>query len=440
MAIIVLDPGHGGTTTVGGSSPNNATGPNGLKEKTATLSVALAAERALSSSGADVILTRRTDQNLGIVDRASVAKDNRADVFVSIHFNAPGGSAPAQGTETWIGTGHTAKSLELAKIVQDQVVAATGYRDRGVKVGNVSGVIKPANHRSKTANCLVEISFLSLQAEEEARLRDPAYIEELGTAIAAAATTYLGIGGPMTLASAASALSEPEDGASARRMGFIPPDDEDESLDMEVLDLAGDAEIERVAGARWQDLDAFERMTESAPEAGKTVPLGAMAAPQINFGPNAKEADVTIHARGVLRDVMTRAGLATVTVSSTARSPADQARVMYNNLVTYGVAHQKALYADPGDRVIDVYAAGKAAGKSAARIKAEMEAKIIAIGPTRVSRHASDPAVLCVFDVAPSSVANRAAFEREIRNEGRISKHIFPPGDPGYHFEIPPGA
>jgi N-acetylmuramoyl-L-alanine amidase len=39
MATIVIDPGHGGTTAVGGSSPNNARGPGGTPEKTFTLDV-----------------------------------------------------------------------------------------------------------------------------------------------------------------------------------------------------------------------------------------------------------------------------------------------------------------------------------------------------------------------------------------------------------------
>ena len=34
---VVLDPGHGGTSAAGASSPNNATGPNGLLEKDLTL-------------------------------------------------------------------------------------------------------------------------------------------------------------------------------------------------------------------------------------------------------------------------------------------------------------------------------------------------------------------------------------------------------------------
>jgi N-acetylmuramoyl-L-alanine amidase len=51
MAVIVVDPGHGETRTVGGSSPNNATGPAGTKEKTLTLAVGLAARSALAERG-----------------------------------------------------------------------------------------------------------------------------------------------------------------------------------------------------------------------------------------------------------------------------------------------------------------------------------------------------------------------------------------------------
>lgn len=436
MVTIVLDPGHGGTKEVGGSSPNNATGPAGLKEKEVTLKVALSAEKALEGSGASVILTRTTDANLGIVDRAKVAKDSRAEAFISIHFNAPGGSTPAQGTETWIGVGHNTESLDLAETVQEWVVGATGYKNRGVKVGNVSGVIKPANHRPKTASCLVEISFLSLQPDEEDRLRTQPYIEELGQAVASAAMDYLGIAPAADFAQAVTV--EPEDAASAYRLGVIAFEgDLLPAVDEIRLEIAQDDE--RKEGASWQDLDAFERLTESAMKAIRVeqAVVAAVPAPQIDFGPNATESDVPPYALGVLRDVLSNAGLLQATISSTARSPRDQARVMYDNLVAYGVAHQKALYANPGDRVIDVYAAGKAAGKTASTIKREMEAKIIEIGPTKVSKHASDPSVLCVFDVAPSSVQDRARFEQEIKLDSRISKYIFPPGDPGYHFEIP---
>jgi N-acetylmuramoyl-L-alanine amidase len=185
MIAVVIDPGHGGSKKVDGSSPNNATGPTGLEEKTVTLQVGLAAARALAKSGAKVLLTRKADRNIGVIERAAIAKKSRALAFVSIHFNASEpDQRPAQGTETWIGEGYSQVSRALADRVHASVRAVTGHRNGGVKVGNVSAVIKPANHDPQTANCLIEISFLDRQPEEELRLRDPAYIEALGRAVA----------------------------------------------------------------------------------------------------------------------------------------------------------------------------------------------------------------------------------------------------------------
>lgn len=453
MATIVLDPGHGGTRKVGGSSPNNATGPNGLKEKEVTLKVALAAEKALADSGARILLTRRTDKNLGIVERAAVAKAAGAEAFISIHFNAPGGTAPAQGTETFIGVGHNSNSRRLASVVQRETVAVTGHRDRGVKVANVSGVVKPENHAAGTASCLVEISFLSLQPDEEARLGTQNYIDALGEALADAARSHLSERGLLGEEAVAGREAEPEDAASARRMGLLVDEESlvvaegADGVELEA-DAAGPEEGDEIFGVPFNDLDAFERVTEAAGDAGADAGgeerqdgLEAVAAATISFGPNAKEGDVTAFSRLVLSDVMRRAGLASVTVSSTSRSPAEQARVMFNNLERFGVAHQKALYGAAGDGVIEVYRVAKRDGLQASAIKARMEREIIRVGPTRVSRHASDPKVLNVFDVAPSSVARRPEFERALRAETRISKTIFPPNDPGYHLEIPqPGS
>jgi len=162
--------------------------------------------------------------------------------------------------------------------------------------------------------------------------------------------------------------------------------------------------------------------------------------PDINFGPNAKAADVSPYSLGVLRDVMNAANVATLTISSTQRSPGDQARVMYNNLEGQGVAAQRKLYKPPGQAVIDVYVAGKAANKSADEIKAEMTARINELGPMNVSHHAADPKVLNVFDVAPSSVADVPAFEAAAKADNRVSKFLTPPNDPGLHFEIPQPA
>lgn len=159
--------------------------------------------------------------------------------------------------------------------------------------------------------------------------------------------------------------------------------------------------------------------------------------PEIKFGKNAKKENVTNFSMQVLEDILQAAGISSALISSTARPPSDQARVMFDNIVGTSVAAQKQLYAAAGDAVIDEYVKAKKAGKTPVEIKAAMEAKIIAIGPTKVSHHAADPNILCVFDVAPSSIDKKAEFERAVTKDKRVSKFLKPPLDPGYHLEIP---
>lgn len=158
---------------------------------------------------------------------------------------------------------------------------------------------------------------------------------------------------------------------------------------------------------------------------------------RVDFGSNASPRAVTPYSLKVLKEIALSAGLKQVLISSTSRPPAEQARVMFNNLEKYGAAHQKKLYAAPGQQVIDVYVEQKAKGASADAIQAAMERKIVSIGPTRVSRHASDPRMLNVFDVAPSSIRDRPAFEAAVRADKRVAYFLTPPRDPGYHLEIP---
>jgi hypothetical protein len=87
--------------------------------------------------------------------------------------------------------------------------------------------------------------------------------------------------------------------------------------------------------------------------------------------------------------------------------------------------------------VLDVYAQRKAAGATPDDIKAAMETKIKELGPTHVSRHASDPRVLNVFDIAPSSIKDKVGFEHAVKADSRVSYFLVPPTDPGYHLEIP---
>jgi hypothetical protein len=158
---------------------------------------------------------------------------------------------------------------------------------------------------------------------------------------------------------------------------------------------------------------------------------------RVTFGQHADPHALTAYSQRVLADILQTAKLTSAQVSSTSRSPADQARVMFDNLERYGVEPQKKLYGPAGDKVIAVYVRSKAAQRTDAQIKLDMAAKIKDVGPTNVSRHASDPHVLNVFDIAPSSIADRRAFERAVHADKRVSTFLMPPEDPGYHLEIP---
>jgi N-acetylmuramoyl-L-alanine amidase len=79
---IVVDAGHGG-------DEEGARGPDGTLEKNVTLNVARKLKAALEARlGVRVILTRDADATVGLDERAALANNNKADLFVSLHANA----------------------------------------------------------------------------------------------------------------------------------------------------------------------------------------------------------------------------------------------------------------------------------------------------------------------------------------------------------------
>jgi N-acetylmuramoyl-L-alanine amidase len=82
LRVIVVDAGHGG-------SEDGAKGPGGTLEKNVTLTVARRLKAALEARlGVRVILTRDGDATIGLDERAALANNNKADLFVSLHANA----------------------------------------------------------------------------------------------------------------------------------------------------------------------------------------------------------------------------------------------------------------------------------------------------------------------------------------------------------------
>jgi N-acetylmuramoyl-L-alanine amidase len=79
---VVLDPGHGGHDP-------GATGPSGLREKDVTLDIAHRAAPLIARElGISTLLTRDSDDYVGLDERTARANAFQADLFVSIHCNA----------------------------------------------------------------------------------------------------------------------------------------------------------------------------------------------------------------------------------------------------------------------------------------------------------------------------------------------------------------
>jgi N-acetylmuramoyl-L-alanine amidase len=89
---VVLDPGHGGASL-------GTRTPSGLAEKHVTLDIADRLRRLLAERGLEVVLTREDDVAVPLEERARLANQASADLFVSIHVNwIDGGS---RGVETY---------------------------------------------------------------------------------------------------------------------------------------------------------------------------------------------------------------------------------------------------------------------------------------------------------------------------------------------------
>lgn len=80
--VIVIDPGHGGIDP-------GASGPDGALEKVVVLEFGRALASRLAASGRfDVVLTRDDDVFLSLSRRVEIARDRRADLFISIHADS----------------------------------------------------------------------------------------------------------------------------------------------------------------------------------------------------------------------------------------------------------------------------------------------------------------------------------------------------------------
>ena len=186
--LICIDPGHGG-------SDPGAIGATGTMEKDFNLSIALLLAQDLRDAGLRIIMTRETDILPGadiseaLHNRATIANEACANLFVSIHNNAHSDPA-AEGTETFYWGTPDKYSVEgklLAEAIQRNLLEALDSVDRGARTHWVNLVVLA---ETDMPAALAEVGFVT-NPEEEALLLDPEYRAAGAQGIADGVLEYL---------------------------------------------------------------------------------------------------------------------------------------------------------------------------------------------------------------------------------------------------------
>ena len=181
---IVVDAGHNPSGKDRGAI-NDALG---IHEEDVTYEIAEKLKKSLEAMGYTVVMTRESksaviandSEKSSLNARVDLAHSTLADLFISIHCNMGGGV----GTETYcFATGGA--SEELAKAVQNEIIKATGLRNRGVKTAGffvIKNTMMPA--------ILIETGFLD-NSGDAAYLTSQNGQQAIATAIANAVKTYV---------------------------------------------------------------------------------------------------------------------------------------------------------------------------------------------------------------------------------------------------------
>ncbi|MGE5585711.1 MAG: N-acetylmuramoyl-L-alanine amidase family protein [Bacillota bacterium] len=175
--VVVLDPGHGGRDP-------GAVGSSGLREADVNLRVGRMVKSRLERDCA-VVMTRASDQFVGLGQRCDIANEAKAAVFISLHCNSAT-NRDACGAETYHHPA-SAQGRALAERLQ-RGLATLGLRDRGVRTAEFY-VLRHTNMPA----VLVELAFIS-NPGDEARLSSTEFLNSAADAIAEAVRDYLGEG------------------------------------------------------------------------------------------------------------------------------------------------------------------------------------------------------------------------------------------------------
>ena len=199
MAIVVLDPAHGG-------ADQGARGSSGIAESDVVLSFARLVRISLEAQGLRVILTRQANDNPSFDDRSKLANAQRGVIFVSLHvsstgqpgtvrvYSLPEEDAPASGNVAtrsglvrWdrAQTGFLDSSRRLAELIQIQMA----QRFRGSPETPVVASVRQLRTVAAPA-VAIEVSSVSLADRKQLDQMGPALADGVARAVAAYRIVY----------------------------------------------------------------------------------------------------------------------------------------------------------------------------------------------------------------------------------------------------------
>ncbi len=180
--LIVIDPGHGGV--------DPGANHGGVKEKDINIDVSHRLRVLLEELGFRTLMIRDDDSFVDLYERADIANDANADLFISVHSNAHETNSSIYGVETLYYPSQKSESdnrdnYTLAKIIQQELLRELKTVDRGLIPRE--GLV--VTRETKMPAVIAEIGFLT-NSRERSLLLTESYRQRCARALANGIVRY----------------------------------------------------------------------------------------------------------------------------------------------------------------------------------------------------------------------------------------------------------